>query len=61
MAQVAAGLWTVATSIAVPVVTLHLALGALLLAAEVWLALAFARRGTAAPAPDAPGLQPAAG
>lgn len=61
VAQVAAGLWTVATAIAVPVVTLHLAVGALLLGAEVWLALAFARRGATLPAPNAPGLQPAAG
>lgn len=61
VAQVAAGLWTVATSIAIPVVTLHLALGALLLGTELWLALAFARRAEALPAPDAPGLQPVAG
>ncbi|HEU4385482.1 MAG TPA: COX15/CtaA family protein [Anaeromyxobacteraceae bacterium] len=62
-AQMAAGLWTVATFIAVPVVTLHLALGALLLAAEVWLFL-LSRPGAAPVAArdaGAAGLQPAAG
>jgi heme A synthase len=62
-AQLGAGLWTVATLIAVPVVTLHLALGALLLAAELSLSLLSGPRGAAVPAPGAraAGLQPAAG
>jgi heme A synthase len=62
-AQLAAGLWTVATLIAVPVVTLHLALGALLLAVELSLFLLSRPRGAALPAPGAraAGLQPAAG
>jgi heme A synthase len=60
-AQVATGLWTVATLIAVPVVTLHLALGALLLAAEVWLSLVSWRRGAPVAAASLPALRQAAG
>ena len=62
-AQIAAGLWTVATLIAVPVVTLHLGLGALLLAAELSLFLLSRRRAAPLPARAAgtAGLQPAAG
>ncbi|HZY05397.1 MAG TPA: COX15/CtaA family protein [Anaeromyxobacteraceae bacterium] len=62
-AQLGAGLWSVATLIAVPVVTLHLALGALLLAAE--LSLFLLTRPRAAPLParaaGAAGLRPAPG
>ena len=63
VAQIGAGLWTVASFIAVPVVTLHLALGALMLAAELSLFLLLDPRFAAAPAPGSgvAGLQPAAG
>lgn len=61
-AQVGAGLWTLATFISVHVVTAHLALGALLLAAALWLFLALGPRRSPAPAAGSlPGLAPAAG
>lgn len=63
LAQLGAGLWTVATFIAVPVVTLHLALGALLLAVELSLFLLGRPAGAPLRAPAVPstGLQTAAG
>lgn len=60
--QVGAGLWTLATFISVHVVTAHLALGALLLAAELWLFLVLGPRRSPAPATGSlHGLAPAAG
>jgi heme A synthase len=63
LAQVAAGFWTVASYISVPVVTLHLALGALLLADSLTVFLLLRPGGAPAGAPGAsvPGLAAAAG
>jgi heme A synthase len=60
--QIAVGFWTVTSFIAVPVVTLHIALGALLLAQAWTLFLLLGPRGALAGAGGrVPGLVPAAG
>jgi heme A synthase len=60
--QIAVGFWTVTSFIAVPVVTLHVALGALLLAQAWTLFLLLGPRGAPAGASGrVPGLVPAAG
>jgi len=64
VAQVVLGAWTVWSLIAVPVVSLHLAMGALLLADTLWLLLLLGPQPTPAGARDgdeAPGLLHAAG
>jgi len=61
--QVAAGFWTVTSFISVPVVTLHVALGAALLANTLTLFLLLGphRAASSAPGAVAAGLAPAAG
>jgi heme A synthase len=61
--QVAVGFWTVTSFISIPVVTLHVALGAALLANTLTLLLLLGPRGAASSAPGAvpAGLAPAAG